>query len=152
MIDDVPKGFSYIPLLHDSAYVIMRKGHPFAAYEKIPPTMLNGCNFIMPVVGYDDVINTVMAKAPFYPNIKYYTGRDAGAISMVSNNMGISVISSLQVNLLPSNVIFGPFQGSFGRNLGIAIKSLRHAPSVIKEFVRICRETASQIEQNAEEG
>lgn len=150
MVEDVPKGFSFIPLLHDAACVIMRKDHPFASYEKISPSMLNGCNFIMPVVGYDDVINTVMAKAPFYPNIKYYTGSDAGAISMVSNNMGISVISSLQVNLLPNNVVARPFQGSFGRSLGIAIKSLKHAPPVIKEFVRICKETASQMEENTQ--
>ena len=66
---------------------------------------------------------------------------------MVANDLGISVISSLQVGLLPDDVISRPFQGAYGRSLGIAIKSLRHAPPVIKEFVRICKETAAQLQQ-----
>ena len=147
MVDSIPKGFSFIPLLRDSACVIMRRDHPFAPYEAISPTLLNGCNFIMPVPGYDDVVNTVLQKSPFFPKIKYYTASDVAAISMVANDLGISVISSLQVGLLPDDVISRPFQGAYGRSLGIAIKSLRHAPPVIKEFVRICKETAAQLQQ-----
>lgn len=101
MVDSIPKGFSFIPLLRDSACVIMRRDHPFAPYEAISPTLLNGCNFIMPVPGYDDVVNTVLQKSPFFPKIKYYTASDVAAISMVANDLGISVISSLQVGLLP---------------------------------------------------
>ncbi|MEI3361426.1 MAG: LysR family transcriptional regulator substrate-binding protein [Oscillospiraceae bacterium] len=108
---------------------------PVRPYEAISPTLLNGCNFIMPVPGYDDVVNTVLQKSPFFPKIKYYTASDVAAISMVANDLGISVISSLQVGLLPDDVISRPFQGAYGRSLGIAIKSLRHAPPVIKEFV-----------------
>ena len=65
MVDSIPKGFSFIPLLRDSACVIMRRDHPFAPYEAISPTLLNGCNFIMPVPGYDDVVNTVLKSPPF---------------------------------------------------------------------------------------
>lgn len=141
----IPKGFSFVPLFQDCACVIMRKDHPFTAYERIAPTQLNGCDFIMPAAGFDDVINTVLEKIPFSPNIKYYVASDVAALSMVSLGLGISVISNLQTGLLPKNVVAKPFDGSYGRRLGIAVKSLKHIPPAVKEFIRISKETAAQM-------
>lgn len=145
MIDNVPKGFLFIPLFRDAACVIMRDDHPFASYEKIPPALLNGCDFIMPMSGFDDIVNGVLQKSPFSPNVKYHVAGDVGAISLVSNGLGVSIISSLQVSLLPNHVIAKEFDGSFTRNLGIAVKSLKRASPAIKEFIRISKETAAQI-------
>jgi len=145
MNEKVPKGYSFIPLFHDAAYVVMRKDHPLASNEKIVPNLLNGCNFIMPQTGFDDVVNSVLDKAPFYPNIKCYVASDVGAIALVSNGLGITVMSSLQVGLLPDGLISRPFTSTFGRDLGIAIKSVNHASPAIKEFVRIAKDTAKQM-------
>ncbi|MEA4893529.1 MAG: LysR family transcriptional regulator [Peptococcaceae bacterium] len=144
MVDDVPKGFTFIPLFRDSACVIMRDDHMFASYEKIPPGLLNGCDFIMPMRGFDDIINIVLQKTPFYPNIKYHVASDVAAMALVSNGRGVSIISSLQVNILPDHVVAREFEGDLGRNLGIAVKSIKHAPPAIREFIRVARETAAQ--------
>lgn len=146
MVEDIPKDFQFIPLFRDAACVIMRADHPFASRERIPPSLLNGCDFIMPMAGYDDVINTVLQKSPFYPNIKFHTNSDVGAIALVANDLGVSIISSLQLGLLPENVIARELDGVFGRNLGIAVKSRKHASPVIKEFIRIALETAAQVD------
>ena len=144
MSEQVPKGFAFLPLFRDRSVVIMRNDHPFAARELLSPTMLNGCDFIMPMPGFDDTIQAIMGKSPFSPHVKYHSASDVAAISMVANGMGISVISSLQVGLLPPSVIARELDGSFGRNLGIAVRSLKHASPAIKEFIRIARETAAQ--------
>ena len=146
MNEKVPKGYHFIPLFHDAAYLVMRKDHPFAGYDKIAPASLNGCNFIMPQTGFDDVVNSVMNKAPFSPNIKCLVASDVGAIALVSKGLGITVMSSLQVSLLPEGLVGKPFTSSFGRNLGIAVKTLNHASPAIKEFVRIAKDTAKQME------
>ena len=145
MSEHIPKGYTFIPLFRDQARVIMRADHPLANYDRLVPQMLNGCDFIMPVPGFDDIISSIQQEAPFTPNVKYYPASDICAISMVSNNLGISVISSLQVSLLPPNVIARDLGGDYGRNLGICIKSAKHAAPAVKEFIRISRETAAQM-------
>lgn len=145
MMNSVPKGFSFIPLFRDRATVIVPADHPFVQYEKLTPAMLNGCDFIMHSSGFDDVVNTVLTKAPFQPNVRYYAGSDVAVYMMVANRMGISIISSLQTGLVPDNVVCKELDGSFSRDLGIALKSLRHASPAIREFVRIAKETADKM-------
>jgi DNA-binding transcriptional LysR family regulator len=145
MNEQVPKGFTFIPLFHDAAYIIMRKDHPLASYDKISPSQLNGCNFVMPQTGFDDIVNSVLRTSPFSPNIKCYVASDIGAISLVAIGAGVSVISSLQTSLLPASIVARPFTQAFGRDLGLTVKSLKHTSPAIKEFVRISKETAAQM-------
>ena len=119
--------------------------HPLASYDKIAPSQLNGCNFIMPQTGFDDIVNSVLRTSPFSPNIKCYIASDIGAISLVATGVGVSVISSLQTSFLPYTVVAKPFTEDFGRNLGLTVKSLKHTSPAIKEFVRISKETAAQM-------
>ena len=147
MNEFVPKGFHFIPLFHDKSVVIMRQDHPFVSYETLTPSMLNGCDFIMPMEGYNDVIAAVQQKSPFSPNIRFYTASDACAIAMVSEGLGISIVSSLQVKLLPAGLVVKEFEGNYGRKLGIAIKSLKHMSPAIREFVRIAKNTAMKMGQ-----
>lgn len=145
MSEFVPKGFHFIPLFHDKAVVIMRADHPFASYEVLAPNMLNGCDFIMPMSGFDDIVNCVQQKAPFSPSARFYSASDTCAIGMVANGMGVTIISSLQVRQLPPGLVAREFEGDYGRNLGIAVKSLKHSSPAIREFIRISRETAAQF-------
>ena len=145
MSEHVPKGYTFIPLFRDQARVIMREDHPLAHFERIVPSMLNGCDFIMPVPGFDDIISSIQQEAPFVPNVKYYPASDICAVSMVANNLGISVISSLQLPLLPQGVIARDLGGDYGRNLGICIKSVKHTSPAVREFIRIAKETAARM-------
>lgn len=145
MNDQVPKSYAFIPLLQDRACVIMRDDHPLVSCEKLTPASLNGCNFIMPVTGFDDIIHSISQKADFSPSISHYAASDTGAIALTSLGLGISVISSLQTNLLPEHVIARELDGNFGRILGITVKSLKHLSPAIQEFIRISKETVIQM-------
>ena len=145
----IPKGYTFIPLFKDKARVIMREDHPLANCTQILPHMLNGCDFIMPVPGYDDIISSIQNHSPFTPNIKYYPASDVCAISMVHNGLGISIISSLQVNQLPSGVIARDLGQNYGRSLGICVRSMKHLSPAVKELIRISKETAAHmLEEN----
>ena len=145
MSEYIPKGYQFIPLFKDMARVIMRKDHPLANCGQLVPSMLNGCDFIMPVPGFDDIISSIQAESPFTPNVKYYTASDICAISMVQTGLGISVISSLQVNLLPPDVIARDLGKNYGRSLGICVRSLKHLSPAVKELIRIAKETAAHM-------
>lgn len=41
------KGFEFHPLFRDPLCIIMHESHPFTRYEKVPASVLNGCDFIM---------------------------------------------------------------------------------------------------------
>lgn len=140
MSDDVPKGFEFYPLFSVPVGVIMHCEHPLAAFEKIPINMLNGQEFIMPGVGWDDIYNSVQAKQAFTPVVKHYVASDNAVFSMVSDNFGMYVISKLQIPQLPENVVFREFEEGVWRNIGICVKSLKHASPTLKEFVKISLE------------
>jgi len=144
MVDDVPQGFSFIPLFRDVPYLIMQEDHPLASYVKIAPELLNGCDFVRPISGCDGLLNAVLNKKFFQPNDKYVVSGDQVAIALVAQGKGVGIISSLQKKLLPPNVIAKEFEGEFYRNLGIVVKSLRYASPAVKEFIRVARETAEQ--------
>lgn len=137
MSDDVPKGFEFYKLFSVPVGVIMHCDHPLAAYDKIPIHMLNGHEFIMPGRGWDDIYNSVQAVQPFVPVVRHYVASDNAVFSMISDNFGMYIISKLQLPQLPPNVVFREFEENVQRNIGICVKSLKHASPTLKEFVRV---------------
>ena len=145
MNSSAPKGFHFIPLFRDKIGLIAHISHPFAQYEFIHPRILNGCSFIMPASGSYDVVEAVNAKAPFEPSVRHYVNSDAAGISLVSRNLGVGVISSLQKRLLTKDVVYRELDGTYGRNLGLVIKSLEYATPAVKEFILFARKNAEKL-------
>lgn len=137
--DNVPKGFSFLPLFEDPICLIVHRDHPFAVYDKVPVSVLNGCDFIMPIPGWDDSVKSVQERAPFVPNIKHYTEGDTTGIHLAEENLGVFIIAKLEANLLPANVVAKELDGNFTRTIGICTKSFRHGSPAVKEFIRISR-------------
>ncbi|MCI8645560.1 MAG: LysR family transcriptional regulator [Firmicutes bacterium] len=134
------KGFEFHPLFKDSLCLIMNKDHPFTAYDKIPVSSLNGCDFIMPAPGWGDIVSIVSGKKEFSANTKYYTTSDTAAIAIVAENQGVYIMSSLHTSLLPENVVFREFEEDISRVMGFAIKSLKNTTPAILEFIRIAQQ------------
>lgn len=139
----IPSGFNFIPLMKDPLYLIVNSKHPFASFEKIPPSLLNGCNFIVPVDGWDDAFKEIQKTEKFTPNPVQYIASDAAAIAMVSGNVGVYVASVLQTNNLPDNVIAKPFTHDVYRILGICIRSIKNASPAIRTFINTAKSQAS---------
>lgn len=143
---DVQKGFQFIPLFHDPIGLIIHKDHPFMSYDKIPVSILNGCNYIMHSSGSQDVINALMKKEPFSPSVTIYANSDSAIMALVSKKNGVSLLSSFHKNLLPENVVFKNFERNFYRTLGISLRSTDYASPAVKEFIRFVSEKAKSHE------
>ena len=138
------KGFEFHPLFRDPLCLIMHKDHPFARYKKIPPQVLNGCDFIMPTAGWDDTVQMVMDAYPFQPNVRYEIASDTAGIALTEQNQGVYIMSALQASLLPENVILREFEDDLCRTMGYTVKTLKNATPALAEFIRTTESTVKE--------
>lgn len=143
-IEDIPKGFDFQPLFKDPLCLLVNRQHPFAAYDKIPISSLNGCDFIMPYESWNDNTAIVQAKQPFSPHIKHYVAGDFTGIHMVSANLGVFILSKLQTYHLPATVVAKKLEGDFYRTVGICTKSFKHISPTLKEFLYVVKSASNQ--------
>lgn len=135
MTDESPVGFEFSPLFEDPLCLAVHKNHPFAAYEKLSVSYLNGCDFIMPTSGWDDLVLMIQKRYPFTPTICHYTASDTAGLAMVAQELGVYVISEMQMSLLPENVVARKFREPIARTMGICAKSLKATTPAIKRFI-----------------
>jgi len=139
------KGFKFFPLFYDPLCVIMHKNHPFARYEKIPASVLNGCDFILPTKGWDDTVQMVQDEYPFQANIRYEVASDTAGIALTAQNQGVYIMSNLQTSMLPPEVTHREFEEDICRTMGYTVKTLKNATPALTEFVRITESTVKEI-------
>ena len=144
--DIAKRQLQFIPLQRDDFCLFVNKNHPFASYEKVSVYKLTGCNYILPSAGYDDPINILSKKYHVTPTGKYLIGSDTALISMVQHNLGVTIMSELQVNLSSDQVLAIPFEEDVSRILGIAVKPSHHCMQALKEFIKITIEKAQSDE------
>lgn len=138
------KGYDFIPLFKDPVCIAMHEDHPFTKYDKVPISALNGCDFIMPLNGWDDIVNIIIEKQTFTPNIKHYVASDTAGIAMASENLGVYILSGLQTGLLPQNIVYREVDGDFYRTMGICVKSLKYISPALKEFINTAQQIVSR--------
>jgi len=139
------KGFEFHPLFKDPLCLIMHKDHPFTRYQKIPAANLNGCDFIMPMAGWDDTVKMVMENAPFTANIRYEVASDTAAIALTAENQGVYIMSNLQTSLLPKDVVFRPFKEDYFRTMGYMVKTIKNATPALSEFIKTTEHVVKEI-------
>lgn len=133
------RGITFIPLFQDPVRLIVNKNHPYASYEKIPVSALNNCDFIMLPPEGNDLILTVKRTQPFTPIAKFYVHSDAAAVSMVSADLGVYIISEMQCQNLPDTILKKEFEEPIYRNMGIGIKSQKYVTPALEEMIRISK-------------
>ncbi len=143
-MDDVPKGFDFYPLFKDPICLLVSRQHPFASYDKIPISALNGCDFIISYGNWNDNDRIVMSKQPFSPNPKHYIAGDAVGVRLVASNLGVFITSRLLEGTLPPTVLAKELDGDFYRTIGICARSFQHVSPASKEFFNVVKRTRDQ--------
>lgn len=144
------KGFEFHPLFKDPLCLIMHKDHPFSRYERIPAANLNGCDFIMPISGWDDTVQMVMAKSPFTANIRFEVASDTAAIALTAENQGVYIMSNLQASLLPDNVVSRLFEEDYFRIMGYMVKTIKNATPALFEFIKTTEHVVAEFVEREE--
>ena len=140
----VRKDFSAIPLFKESMMVIVNPQNPLSKEEKILPAMLEDQNFILPAEGKNYNIGSMFRKAKIHPQIRMITQDDYTAVSMVQQNMGITILPALFSNLVElSGVLAIPFQ-DFERTIAVAWRKAKNNCPILLCFLDHLRSTLDQ--------
>lgn len=140
LTEDISSSLKFYPLFEDKICLIMHKNHPLAKYEKVPIAALKNAELISQMKNWNDIARIVLDKLDYTLKPKIFSASDAASYAMVSKNMGVYIISHLQKDYLPPNIIVKEFEEDFSRTIGIAIKSLKEATTTQKVFIKLAQQ------------
>lgn len=135
-------------VFNDELVCIMAKYHPLANEEKLQLEQLKNERWIMPKRTIDRDVSRILTENKMHPNIVYEFSVDQVILSMVNENLGISIVPSSLLIHAPHQLIRKNFYESYVRNVGIAHNGSVHLSPGALEFLEICKKFASNLESS----
>lgn len=128
--------YDWTPLWDDPLLAILPPDDPAGIGDVFPVSRFEGREFLMPSLGFDLDILGVFEAQNVRPDIRSNTAvEDAAILSMVEHGLGVSILSQLVLKGRQDNIRVLPLDPPASRHIGIAVRSLREALPVIREFI-----------------
>ncbi|MDH2568602.1 LysR family transcriptional regulator [Acinetobacter baumannii] len=139
--------FDTFPLIEDRFVALIPSGYPLAQQLYIDPAQLENCPFIMTMAGSRHLVELILKNFNVKPDIKFYVSQILSIVSMVHNQLGISIVSDMVItkellSLYP-NVVKRPFKPNLKRSIGLAVKNKKHISPAVKAFIEVAQEVWS---------
>ncbi|MGE7913596.1 LysR family transcriptional regulator [Lysinibacillus xylanilyticus] len=139
------KNLVFDAVFEDELVCIMARDHPLANEEKLYLEHLQHERWIMPKRTIDRDVSRILSEHKIHPNIVYELSVDQVILTMVNENLGISIVPNSLLLHAPTNLIRKKFYNSYVRHVGIAHKhSIHLSPGALK-FVEISKYFASSL-------
>lgn len=130
--------FEWIPLKTDPLLAVLPSSYPFSG-SSFPLQKFNGEPFIISAFGTDIDIHQTLNSHCVKPDIQYSAKDDYTIISMVSCNLGISILPKLVLDHYQADIFTLPLEPYSARELGIALSSKKMASPVTLKFIEYTR-------------
>ncbi|MDX8273549.1 LysR family transcriptional regulator [Acinetobacter pittii] len=135
--------FDTFPLIEDRFVALIPSGYPLAQQLYIDPAQLENCPFIMTMAGSRYQVELILKNFNVKPDIKFYVSQILSIVSMVHNQLGISIVSDMVItkellSLYP-NVVKRPFKPNLKRSIGLAVKNKKHMSPAAKAFIEVAQ-------------
>ncbi|MBU3086535.1 LysR family transcriptional regulator [Acinetobacter seifertii] len=139
--------FDTFPLIEDRFVALIPNGYLLAQQLYIDPAQLQNCPFIMTMAGSRYQVELILKNFNVKPDIKFYVSQILSIVSMVHNQLGVSIVSDMVItkellSLYP-NVIKRPFKPNLKRSIGLAVKNKKHISPAVKAFIKVAQEVWS---------
>lgn len=139
--------FDTFPLIEDRFVALIPNGYPLAQQLYIDPAQLKNCPFIMTMAGSRHQVELILKNFNVKPDIKFYVSQILSIVSMVHNQLGVSIVSDMVItkellSLYP-NVVKRPFKPNLKRSIGLAVKNKKHMSPAVKAFIDVAQEVWS---------
>ncbi|MBZ6534651.1 LysR family transcriptional regulator [Acinetobacter seifertii] len=139
--------FDTFPLIEDRFVALIPNSYPLAQQLYIDPAQLENCPFIMTMAGSRYQVELILKNFNVKPDIKFYVSQILSIVSMVHNQLGVSIVSDMVItkellSLYP-NVIKRPFKPNLKRSIGLAVKNKKHISPAVKAFIEVAQEVWS---------
>lgn len=104
-------------IFNDELVCIMAQEHPLAKEERLSLEQLQDERWIMPKRTIDRDVSRILAKHKIHPNVVYELSVDQVILTMVNENLGISVVPNSLLLHAPSNLIRKKFYQAYIRQV-----------------------------------
>ncbi|GAB6613745.1 MULTISPECIES: LysR family transcriptional regulator [Bacillus] len=148
LVEPHSKHLLFNHVFNDELVCIMAKQHPLANAKKLHLEQLKNERWIMPKRTIDRDVSRILTENKIHPNIVYDFSVDQVILSMVNENLGISIVPKSLLIHAPHHLIRKKFYESYVRKVGIAHNRSIHLSPGALEFLEICKKFASNLESN----
>ncbi|MFJ8235243.1 LysR family transcriptional regulator [Ureibacillus sp. NPDC094379] len=133
--------FQFAPLIRDQLVCIVSSNNSLFTKNEVDLNEIISQPFIMSSYkGTNDVL-TIFEAHGIKPNVRFELFDEEGILSMVENDLGISILPKLVLNHLPGNVRAIPIKQESYRTIGLCTKQQK-SPAT-KKFVEVLIEWLS---------
>lgn len=135
--------FDTFPLIEDRFVALIPSGYPLAQQLYIDAAQLENCPFIMTMAGSRHQVELILKNFNVKPDIKFYVSQILSIVSMVHNQLGVSIVSDMvltkELLSLYPNVVKRPFKPNLKRSIGLAVKNKKHMSPAAKAFIEVAQ-------------
>lgn len=100
---------------------ILPQNHHLAKKEKLSVSDLCSDDFLMLASDKNNDVSAVFKNTVFSPNVRYATWDDYAIMSMVENELGISILPELILKRIPYNIVIKELEAPVYRNIAFAV-------------------------------
>lgn len=129
------KEFEVIPICEDRMLAVLPEGHTYAQHELVPLQLFEQEPVILLDEGTKKEVLEMFRKHHMKPRIEYRSEDDYTIMSMVENELGISILAELVLNRNPYRIVTKETSPGFSRKIGIAIKNKSQASMAVRCFL-----------------
>lgn len=145
LVQPSSKFLAFEMIFEDELVCIMAQTHPLAAEEQLHLEQLHNERWIMPKRTIDRDVSKILTKHNIQPNIVYELSVDQVILTMVNENLGISIVPNSLLLHAPSQLVKKNFYQAYTRQVGIAYKHSTHLSSGALKFIEISKYFASSL-------
>lgn len=131
--------FSWTPLYDDQIYLYLPRSHPLAKKTAVAADDFTSLSFIFPTYDSADYFTSIVNS--YKPSIRSIlsvnTLNGSDILQLVSQGLGVTVLSGLCMPECPANICAVPFEPAVIRPLGMITKPGRRLSVQMNQFVRI---------------
>ena len=138
-------GLEWISLYEDPLMAILPENYPICGEPGFPLSEIKNQPFILSADGTDYDIHHVLSQTGIDPNTHFSSKDDLAIITMVANELGISILPDLVIRGTAERVQILPLNPFFSRELGIAYISKQGLTPAAARFIHVTRETLPEL-------
>ncbi|MGN0299700.1 MAG: LysR family transcriptional regulator [Lachnospiraceae bacterium] len=135
----------WISLYEDPLMAILPLNYPISSRESFPITDMARQPFIISAEGVDYDIHYALKQSGIQPQIQFSSKDDHAIVSMVANQLGISILPNLVIEGVRNQILALPLEPFFSRELGIAIRSWENLSPAASRFIKFIEEKLPEI-------
>jgi DNA-binding transcriptional LysR family regulator len=136
--------FETIYLTRDHLYVLLPENHPLGTKKAISVKEIENEAFIMPKSGCDTLVRELFKKNKVNPKIKLEIGDNNTIISMVQENLGITILPELTIPKYNINIRQVPLDTNVYREIAFGLKSIKNSSPSVKKFIQRSKDLLSK--------